>query len=174
MGQPPLLLIPELVSLSLIVILVLPLAFFAFTRRTLFLILFFYTIAFSTTIELIKRNKPRLPPFQRPVDAVGCDLLGLSPSDALKPGYPSGHVATTTMVLLTLAGLLRSPALALFSLLWIYAMAWSRHLKRCHTPLQTTAGAFYGLAAAALFLLFHRLPLPPPKGVISFIASGKK
>jgi membrane-associated phospholipid phosphatase len=96
-------------------------------------------------------------PCARPKGACQCDILGLSHDDAGKPGFPSGHVATTTMVVIGLFHITKSPIIAIIGLIYIVLMAISRFRMRCHTPLQILAGFVLGSLGG---LAWGCIPIP--------------
>lgn len=102
-------------------------------------ILIFDVLAYA--IKVAFGNKP---PFARPKGACQCDILGLSHDDAGKPGFPSGHVATTTMAVIGLFHITKNPIVAIIGFIYIVLMAFSRFRMRCHTTLQIFGGFVIG------------------------------
>jgi membrane-associated phospholipid phosphatase len=87
----------------------------------------------------------------RPAGARGCDLLCSGPAVGGKPGFPSGHMATTTAFAASMAFLFPSPLVIGPCVALVLAMGWSRYAKKCHTLSQIIGGTLYGFAIAVLF-----------------------
>jgi hypothetical protein len=96
-------------------------------------------------------------PLGRPAGAHGCGALCDGGSVGGAPGFPSGHMATVTM-LVTVAvrwfsGEWESLVLGAGAA-WIAAMAWARWAKRCHNLVQITGGIVLGILAGLLLAQF--------------------
>ncbi len=104
-------------------------------------------IAVSASVELLK------PLFDspRPAAAQGCDLFCTGPRVGGKPGFPSGHMATTTAFATSIAFLFPNPLVIGTCVALVLAMGWSRYTKKCHTLTQIIGGILYGFAIAVLF-----------------------
>ena len=87
----------------------------------------------------------------RPEGATACNLLCSSGSWAGKPGFPSGHMATTSVFASAMAFLFPNPLVIGACVALVLAMGWSRYAKKCHTLTQIIGGTLYGFAIAVLF-----------------------
>jgi membrane-associated phospholipid phosphatase len=97
-------------------------------------------------------------PWGRPIGARGCGALCDGGTVSGAPGFPSGHVATVAM-LVTVAALWYQEelAVALFGLVWLSAVAWSRWVKLCHNGVQIAGGVIFG-AICGMALAFFVQP----------------
>lgn len=108
-----------------------------------------YLIIFDFTVSLIKKGfKSNV----RPKGAKQCDILCTSPNDEGKPGFPSGHVATTTCFIFILYHYYPQNRLLIGGLAYIVSMAYSRMNKKCHTLEQVIAGFIYGCIGAFAYI----------------------
>lgn len=92
----------------------------------------------------------KVPFMKRPAGAQGCNLL-LTGQQGGQPGFPSGHMATTTAFwtcLWFLVGSEYKTTVLVTGLLLSAAMMWSRMKKSCHTFLQCIVGAAVGFGIA--------------------------
>ena len=80
----------------------------------------------------------------RPEDAYNCNTFCTGGAVGGKPGFPSGHMATTTMFVIMLSLHFANNYILLLGIPWILLMAWSRWSKKCHTWEQIIAGIFTG------------------------------
>jgi membrane-associated phospholipid phosphatase len=90
--------------------------------------------------------------FQRPHGASACNILCSPSNDEGKPGFPSGHVASTTMILLILSYYIKDIRFTISALIYITLMALSRHSKRCHNWTQIIYGFIFGAVGALVFI----------------------
>ena len=99
------------------------------------------------TVELLK------PLFDspRPMDASGCDMFCTGPPVGGRPGFPSGHMATTAVFATSIALLFPTPIVITGAVALVTAMGWSRYVKKCHTLTQILGGTLYGFTIAILF-----------------------
>jgi len=79
---------------------------------------------------------------KRPNGAKNCNMLNGGGDARLIPGFPSGHVSLVACFVTLLHLYLGFPAI--YGLLWVLVMMWSRIARKCHTLLQTFAGAISG------------------------------
>lgn len=91
------------------------------------------------------------PIFRRPSGATGCDAFCMMGPVGGKPGFPSGHMTTATMLVAALWFRLRAPIVLWIGIPWIGAMAWARWVKQCHNMVQIMAGTVFGLVMAVGF-----------------------
>lgn len=94
--------------------------------------------------------------FKRPQGASACNILCIPSNDEGKPGFPSGHVASTTMVLLLLVYYIKDIRFTVFALSYISLMALSRHSKKCHNWTQIAFGFIFGVVGAVVFIQLSR------------------
>lgn len=102
---------------------------------------------------ITKAHFPDVDIFKRPADAFNCSAVNTGGLVGGNPGMPSGHVAATAFVLAYSWWALLSkrvdPLLYLvMSAIVISLVAASRVAKKCHTVVQTVAGAVLGIALA--------------------------
>ncbi len=103
----------------------------------------------TAVIKLFTRDATA-PCLKRPNKADGCNLQ-MTGKQGGQPGFPSGHMATTTAFWFCAYALV-PPAYHIHTLLMgilsSLLMMWSRMKKSCHTFVQCIAGAFVGIAVA--------------------------
>jgi membrane-associated phospholipid phosphatase len=135
------------ISLLLVPLFIVPLVIAFVLKRAGIALVTVEMIAVSVSVELLK------PLFDspRPAAAQGCDLFCTGPRVGGKPGFPSGHMATTTAFATSMAFLFPSPLVIGACLVLVAAMGWSRYAKKCHTLTQIIGGTLYGFAVAILF-----------------------
>jgi membrane-associated phospholipid phosphatase len=110
-------------------------------------------VIFDVFLGIIKHsvgNKEKV--FQRPQGASACNIFCLPSNDEGKPGFPSGHVATTTMMMLILVYFIHDIYFTVFALIYIVLMALSRYSKKCHNLTQITCGLIFGIIGALVFI----------------------
>lgn len=93
---------------------------------------------------------------KRPAGAQGCNLQ-LTGRQGGQPGFPSGHMATTTAFwtcIWFLVGSEYKTAVLVVGLILSIAMMWSRMKKSCHTFLQCIVGAAVGFGIAYIGMRF--------------------
>lgn len=105
---------------------------------------------FIGSVKHLIGNKQSI--FQRPQGASACNILCSPSNDEGKPGFPSGHVATTTMILLVLSFYVKDTSFTIFALIYIMLMALSRHNKKCHNLTQIVYGFVFGIVGALVFI----------------------
>ena len=81
---------------------------------------------------------------RRPEKATNCDYLSRREYNGDSPGFPSGHMTTTTMF--AVYQMLKYPSTQskIVNSLLIVLMAFARYVKQCHTPIQIIAGILLG------------------------------
>jgi membrane-associated phospholipid phosphatase len=87
---------------------------------------------------------------KRPAGAEGCNIQ-MTGRQGGNPGFPSGHMATTTAFWTCIWALVPAPHKK--TVVWIggilsVLMMWSRMKKSCHTALQCIAGGLLGIFIA--------------------------
>jgi membrane-associated phospholipid phosphatase len=148
----------DLVSVCIIALFAYPVLRFAETLEPAHLVMLAGMVAAEAATKLIKAATApcRAAWLKRPRDAKGCDLLCTGCNVAGAPGFPSGHVTSAAFFFtyLICRSSRRNGKVPLLLLLGgcggTLAVAASRVLKRCHTPLQVASGALWGAAAAVL------------------------
>lgn len=138
-----------------------------FTNIVVFKQLFLYTLGIiSATLfsEIIKKFAP-IPNilkhlWYRPRGAKGCDYLSIKGyAPEFTPGFPSGHMTTTSYFvmynLLLLNGHTKNISLKyLFiglNIVLLLLMGWARIHKKCHNIVQVVCGSIFGSAIAYMF-----------------------
>ena len=151
-------LVDEAISLSLNGIIVVPFLLYLVgnDNRWLYISLYsFINIQIHDIIKIISK-KYNYEFLKRPLGAMNCDAFSRNGLVEGKPGFPSGHVTST--VSLFVGMYLLFPEYKNYALIGgtIYSilMAVSRINKKCHTPLQTIAGATLGLVGTFLLNKF--------------------
>ena len=103
--------------------------------------------------NLLPKNSYLYKLTRRPVPGALCDYFSMIPCDKNSPGFPSGHMATTTFFYISLL-LLKHDNLSLawkhnrflchISIIGIMFMGFTRYIKGCHTILQIVSGSTIG------------------------------
>ncbi len=95
------------------------------------------------------------PIFKRPDGATNCNIFNMGGVVDTKSGFPSGHVATTTLFIITY--MLRNNHMNtnLFMLyhIPIILVAYARIMKGCHNTIQVFAGYLLGYG---LSIILHK------------------
>lgn len=151
-------LVDEGISLSLNAIIVAPFLLYLFEndKRWLYISLYsFINIQIHDMIKIISK-KYDYKFLKRPIGAMNCDMFSRNGLVEGMPGFPSGHV--TSSVSFFVGIFLLFPEYRNYALIGgtIYSilMAISRINKKCHTLLQTIAGATLGLVGTFLLNKF--------------------
>lgn len=87
---------------------------------------------------------------RRPEGAENCDYLAKSgPAKRDAPGFPSGHMTTTSFFAMykAMENTKNAPLLLLLSTI-VIGMSWSRYYKKCHTITQILGGITLGAGSA--------------------------
>jgi membrane-associated phospholipid phosphatase len=89
---------------------------------------------------------------RRPDGAENCDYLSkMGPAKKDAPGFPSGHMTTTTFfaVYKVMENMENTPLVALLTAV-VISMSWSRYYKKCHSVIQIVGGIILGGGSAFL------------------------
>jgi membrane-associated phospholipid phosphatase len=116
-----------------------------------------YTILFGEFLCSIIQHFSKIitngwypPIFKRPDGATDCNLFNLGGKVDHCSGFPSGHVASITLLMEML--LLRNNTTGLYNKITYYVpimlMAYSRYMKKCHNIIQIFAGYLLGYGVA--------------------------
>ena len=134
--------VADAVSLTTLLTYAIPLALTCYDTK--YFIIFIAVVATNLSTEAIK------PLFKspRPALATKCDLFCVGGSIGGEPGFPSGHMSTTTVLVALLYVFFPFMYILIGGGIWLGAMAWSRYVKHCHTPTQILGGTAYGLLIA--------------------------
>ncbi len=146
----------DIVSFTSIFAGLLPLLQYIVTRDIFFMQLLGGILITNTLVEVTKQLVGSQGWRARPAGASGCDLFCMGGPVGGAPGFPSGHMSAVTMYSTAVWLHTRTPWIGWSGVAWVGAMAWSRWVKHCHTPLQIIAGA--GVGAFAAWAL-HYLPM---------------
>lgn len=121
-------------------------------------IIYFYFLVVSTfSAEMLKVIVPYPKWFykysMRPKGAENCDYFSSNgPVKINTPGLPSGHMTTTTFVMLSfILENIESPIKILLSIIFIIMMGWARIYKKCHNKTQVLAGTLLGSIFATIY-----------------------
>jgi membrane-associated phospholipid phosphatase len=133
----------DLVSLSIIPLILSPIYYFYTTGNQYHLLGFIGIIITSVSVELLKKYV--FTTQYRPRGAKGCDLFCIHETDEGLSGMPSGHAATVafygTFYNIT------NP----FYIMYVLLIAASRYMKKCHSIPQIVAGLLFGTSMGLLF-----------------------
>lgn len=108
----------------------------------------------TAAIKFLTRNS-KLPYLKRPKQADGCNLQ-MTGKQGGQPGFPSGHMATTTAFwcsVYMIAPQTYRMHILIAGAFFSFLMMWSRMKKSCHTFMQCIAGASVGIAVAFVAML---------------------
>jgi membrane-associated phospholipid phosphatase len=151
----------DIISSTLLPLLLLPLALAIIYKNYVYLLIFCAAWALIYTVEFIKHAVVKWSShkvFLRPAGACDCTLLLAGGNVGGNPGFPSGHMASTVFVCVSLV--LCSPlssraknVLLLLSAVYIILMGYSRYAKACHNMTQICVGVVLGLVWAFLVKL---------------------
>ena len=144
----------NLVSLSAILLFLLPWGFFVATNKMVFLWLGVVTSLADGSTKIWKHLFGTESVFGRPLGACDCDILCRNGDQSGRRGFPSGHMTTTSVVCTTLALMHGDVGLSLGAAVTIGLMGWARYIKRCHNLVQIVAGTIYGFFVATFFVAF--------------------
>ena len=133
----------DIISLTLIPLILSPIYFWYSTQNTYHLIGFAGIMITSLSVEVLKQTL--FSNQYRPSKAKGCDLFCLHETDEDKPGMPSGHAATVAFY-----GTFYNIQNPLY-LIYVILMAISRYMKNCHSIPQIIAGLLFGASMGLLF-----------------------
>ena len=133
----------DIISLTLIPLILSPIYFWYSTQNTYHLVGFAGIMITSLSVDFLK--KFIFPNQHRPPKAKGCDLFCLHETDEDRPGMPSGHAATVAFY-----GTFYSIKNPLY-IIYVILMAASRYMKNCHSIPQIIAGLLFGAGMGLLF-----------------------
>lgn len=136
----------DLVSLSLVVAMLGPIAWWMWSGDLWYGLFSVGLIGANAVVAAVKRLCGVSGIFGRPVGAAGCDLLCMDGPTGRAPGFPSGHMTTAAMVVSGLWYHTGSATVLWIGIPWICAMGWSRWAKSCHNWIQVGAGTVFGWA----------------------------
>lgn len=146
------LLIANLVSLSAIVLFMLPWSFFVATKHPVFLWMGIAVSLADGSTKIWKRLFGTASIFGRPYGACDCDIFCINGTQNGKPGFPSGHMTVTSFLATTFALLQPGLPYQLAAIAVVIAMGWARYFKKCHNLMQIVAGTIYGFFVATFFV----------------------
>ena len=137
--------IADAISLSLLPV------FLVILAATIYDLILYWIVPVTILLAVlsVELMKPLIPS-KRPEEASDCDLLCMNGSVGGQPGFPSGHMAMTTVIVTFLYYFFPSTYSLSAGILYIAAMAYSRYKKHCHTPTQILAGTLYGFLCASI------------------------
>lgn len=141
----------ENISLSFLLVFIIP--FILGFHNKLYWWVLIGVLIFDVFIGVVKHlvgNKE--PIFKRPQGASACNILCFPSNDEGKPGFPSGHTASTTMMLLVIAYYINDIRFTIFALIYIIFMGLSRYSKKCHNLTQIFSGFIFGVVGAVVFI----------------------
>lgn len=142
-------------SLSYFIVILSVLLLWIVTQIPFYLWVFTGVLLLAGVVHLAKLYFGTEGIYGRPKGACGCDLLCTSENDEGKPGFPSGHVATSWMLFLVFAWYIRAQLLIPFSIIgltWSSLVSYSRYIKKCHNIPQIIGGYVAGTIGAILFI----------------------
>jgi membrane-associated phospholipid phosphatase len=140
------------ISLSILAVPVVPVYAWWITQNSLYMYILPYSFVFAIFVKFLKtKNTWSL----RPVSACDCNILGNNGPVGGEPGFPSGHMAFTTVILMSTALHLDDPVLYTIVAGWIVGMAWSRIVTGCHDKIQVFGGLAIGGIASMLYVMFE-------------------
>jgi len=139
----------ETVSYSLIGIIAAPIIMFFVKRDIRFLYVVLFGLSTNMIHHIIKNYSLNYDYefTKRPKGATNCNLWSNNGNVEGKPGFPSGHVTSLTSFFTSIYLLFPEYQEITLPIGAVYTvfMAYSRMYKRCHTLLQTIAGASLGI-----------------------------
>jgi membrane-associated phospholipid phosphatase len=146
--------IADLVSLTHLAVFLVPAVVWLQTRESFWLALIAAEIVTGGIVAGLKEWFGGAGPWGRPAGARGCDLWCVGGPVAGAPGFPSGHMTAVTLFVAAVYDRVGSVWVLVWGVPWVAAMAWSRWIKRCHSPAQLAGGAALGLLAASALCTF--------------------
>lgn len=144
----------NIVSLSAIIVFLLPWGFFVATNKKVFLWLGVVASLADGSTKIWKRVFGTQSIFGRPEGACDCDILCRNGDQSGRRGFPSGHMTVTSTVCVAVACMYGGVAAWVGAAAMIGLMGWARYIKRCHNLLQIAAGTIYGFFVATFFMAF--------------------
>ena len=107
----------------------------------------FYIFLSNSLVDLIKKiNFPKKYDyiFKRPKDACDCDYLSSNGIQKNRPGFPSGHMTTTSFFCIYQIMNSKNKCKKMLYVFVILLMGWARYYKNCHNLVQIITGTFLG------------------------------
>ena len=143
--------LPNLCSLSLVLIYILPFILYIINHQWIHLIAVagaLGTASFSEFIKyaLIKGASPR------PHGASDCNLWCNDGKQEGKPGMPSGHSSTVTFFSAFYYQQTTNPWIRALLIVYALVIMWSRYEKKCHSVNQIVSGSLLGLFTSWLLV----------------------
>jgi membrane-associated phospholipid phosphatase len=137
--------IANAISMSFVAGVALPAGLWLITGSVWYAGLAVVVLAQAVAIEVIKPYLTVLGPWTlRPAGARGCDMLCQGGPVGGAPGFPSGHMAAASLLVVALWLHTRRPVVLWVGGPWLLAMAWARWTKECHSLVQIVGGATLG------------------------------
>lgn len=136
----------DAVSFMAVVWLVLPLTLMLLVPSVRFAVILAGSVIVSIVIKICHALPVWHPCQLRPPGAHDCNLLNSGGDYDGRIGMPSGHMLTTSFVLLSLLATSTNPhwSHSIFVITAITAMGWSRIVRGCHTLAQVLVGIVFG------------------------------
>ena len=141
----------DTISLSFMTAGVLPAALWIQTADDYYLRLILGILVANLVVAAVKEVVGAHGVFARPAEASGCDAFCMNGPVGGRPGFPSGHMTTATMLVTCLWIHTGEPVVLWIGVPWMVAMAWARWQKRCHNGVQIAGGVVFGYLSAATF-----------------------
>lgn len=124
---------------------------------TKLILVYIFTIVSTQALKYIPYPKSMHSYTMRPKGACGCDYLSIKKVNDNSPGFPSGHMSSTTFFCIYMASILYKKNSGLFYyillLFLVIAMGWARIVKKCHNVEQVIGGIIYGTIIAFITLI---------------------
>lgn len=123
--------------------------------------LLLFTVCIILLVELCKRATISLlekyPWLKRPEGATNCGCLNGGGDVSGAPGFPSGHMAATSFILIVMLFFMMKHGMSswivgVWVVLQMLLVATSRIKKKCHTLLQVIAGSVLGTVCSCIYL----------------------
>lgn len=153
----------NIISITFIISFITPLILFIYERDIWWIWLLGGLLGLTFIVERVKKLFGSLPPFGRPSEANGCNVWCMGGAVGGVPGFPSGHMAASTMFVTALWLHLRNEWVLWIGIPWLILMAWSRWAKHCHNWQQILAGTFTGAVFGGLLYM-----IAPRQGTFRF------
>jgi membrane-associated phospholipid phosphatase len=143
--------IADIISLSIIIVFLLPWILFVATNKLVFLVFGIATLCVDGSTKIWKRIFGTHSIFGRPKGACNCDIFNSNGDQSGRRGFPSGHMTVVTFVTTVMALMYPNVATNMIGISLVIAMGWARHHKKCHNLAQIITGAIYGCMLAIIF-----------------------
>jgi len=142
-------------------------AYLLLTNMIQFKKIFLYSLGITSATIFSEMIKKYIKPvgilkkyWYRPKGAHGCDYLSIKGYAAdFTPGFPSGHMSTTSYFSIYNILLLNNywdPSftrniMVILNIVFLTSMGWARMYKKCHTITQVIGGTIFGGAISTIF-----------------------